>query len=454
MSIFRISLLAFFGVLIIVGTLMFAGVIPTPGKTGTKTVRSNLTVWGTVPQSQFRQTLGAFNQDYNILYSLNYKEVSESKLRSELLEAVVAGKAPDLVFFPHEWLLSISDTLVPIPAAAFSTRSFKDTFTEAGEVFIGTSGIYALPFAVDPLVLYWNRDILRNKGKINPPVLWSDVYNLSTSITDKDSTGKIGGGLLTIAMGEADNVNWFKDILSLIFLEVGDKVVSTDANDNLIPSLGLAGKQGSAVASNVDSTIVFYTNFANPTASYYTWTGALPPSIDTFIAGKLALYIGRASDYKTIAAKNPHLNFDVATVPQLTTNQTVFNALTYGSVFGMGIIRQGKQVDKAAAVLNILKEKKYADALAQGMALPPARKDLLVETQNDSFKETFYRSAEISKNWLDPSPEETKSIFKFLISDVASGRATPTEAVQSAVFNLRSLLNAINTRNKEAQSQN
>jgi hypothetical protein len=98
---------------------MFAGVIPTPGKAGNKTVRSNLTVWGTVPQSQFRQTLGAFNQDYNILYSLNYKEVPENKLRSELIEAVVAGKTPDLVFFPHEWLLSISDTLVPIPAAAF-----------------------------------------------------------------------------------------------------------------------------------------------------------------------------------------------------------------------------------------------------------------------------------------------------------------------------------------------
>jgi hypothetical protein len=52
MSIFRIGLLAFFGALIIVGTLMFAGVIPTPGKAGNKTVRSNLTVWGTVPQSQ------------------------------------------------------------------------------------------------------------------------------------------------------------------------------------------------------------------------------------------------------------------------------------------------------------------------------------------------------------------------------------------------------------------
>lgn len=449
LSIFRTSLLIFFGFLFIVGALMFAGVIPSPLGPKTQSVRSNLTIWGTVPASQVRPMLSSFGEDYNLFYSLTYKEVSGEELRIKLLEAVadVANNSvPDLVLFPHEYLLYLSDRLVPIPAEAFSSREFKNTFAEAGEVFIGQNGIYAMPLAIDPIVLYWNRDILRSKGKMSPPSTWQDVYEMSVAITEKDSTGNIGKGLLTIAMGEEKNVNWFKDILSLIFLEVGDKIVTINSNNDLIPSLGVAGRTGSVVASNASQTIGFYTDFANPTAQHYTWTGAITPSKDAFVGEKLALYIGRASDYQTILEKNQHLNFDVAIVPQFNNAP-----ITYASVLGMSVVRQGKNQTVAREVLKLLKERKYNEVLANSLFLAPARKDLLQKTQNDPFSETFYRSAEIGSNWLDPNPNETKEIFRLLVEDVNSRRSSASQAINDAVSNLRILLEKVNAQNREAK---
>ncbi len=434
---------------------MFARIIPPPPWVVPPTpVRSEVTIWGTVPLSQIRPMLDGFETEHRLNYTLNYKEVSEESLRRDLIEAIakevtVKGSAPDLVFFPHERLLSISDTLGLINKDLFSSREFRDTFVEAGEIFIGQGGIYAVPMVIDPLVLYWNRDILSSKGKTSPPATWTDVYEMSVAITEKDSTGNIGKGLLTIAMGEAQNINWFKDILSLIFLEAGEKLVTVDRNNNLTPSLGVTGVAGSAVSSNAGQTILFYTNFAKITSPYYTWTGAMPSSIDAFIAEKLALYLGRASDYNKIVGKNPHLNnFDVAQVPQFDNKP-----LTYGSVFGMGVVRQGKDPMVAWKVLELLKDKKYNNLLARGMFLAPARKDLLRETQNNPFGETFYRSAEISANWLDPDPEKTKEIFQFLVTDVASGRSSPSKAVADASFLLWDALEKINTRNQNAKTR-
>lgn len=428
---------------------MFGGVIPTPNPQPPDKTLSKITIWGTVPASQFRSMLKSFDGQYNHVYALNYKEVPEESLRNDLLEAIANNTAPDLVFFPHERFLSISDRLYPISTEVFSSREFKNTFAQVGEIFMGQNGIYAMPMAIDPLVLYWNRDILNSKEKINPPLVWQDVYDMSEVITEKDSVGNIGKGMLTIAMGEAKNVNWFKDILSLIFLQAGNKIVTTDSYNNLIPSLKGTDRTGSSIVSEAGEVIIFYTNFANVKSSHYTWTRGAPLSIDAFIAEKLALYIGRASDYGKIKGKNPHLtNFDVAQVPQLDSNRV---PLTYASVFGMGVVNQGKNPPVAEKVLLILKDKKYSDLLANGMFLPPARKDSLQETQSDPFRETFYRSAEIGANWLDPNPEGTKETFKFLITNVADERVIPSQAISDASSNLADLLKDINKRNKNVQ---
>lgn len=440
MTTFRVALLGIFAVFIIVGTLMFAGIIPVPGRSSDQPA-VHLSVWGTVPASAMRPVLDNFSQNLNKLFLITYKQVDKESIRSSLLESFAAKNPPDLLLFPSETLLSISDLLSPFPETTLSTRTFRDTFAESGEIFLSEKGAFATPALIDPLVLYWNRDILRSKEILSPPTSWEEFYTLVSKITAKDTTGKIGQGLLTVALGESSNVSWFKDILATIFLQGGDKIVSRTDNGLLVPVLGGSGT--GTVVPAAARTITFYTNFSNPQSPYYTWTSALPSSEDAFLAEKLAFYFGRASDYDTLRTKNPHLNFDAAVVPQAGSTRS-----TYASVYGFGLPKESTKQAAAASAALYFSNPENQSALAKGVLLPPARKDLLAVTPGDAIFASFYRSAQIAQAWLDPNPEKTNSIFGDLIADVSSGRAVPNEAVSRAVTGLQEVLIEFNERNK------
>lgn len=38
--------------------------------------------------------------------------------------------------------------------------------------------IIAFPLTIDPLVMYWNRDILSNAGIVKPPAYWDEIYSI------------------------------------------------------------------------------------------------------------------------------------------------------------------------------------------------------------------------------------------------------------------------------------
>jgi len=83
----------------------------------------------------------------------------------------------------------------------------------------------------------------------------------------------------------------------------------------------------------------FYTEFSKSNKDSYTWNRSLPPSRSMFEAGDLALYFGYASEYKAIKLKNPHLNFDVAMMPQVGPTAT---KLTFGRMYGVGVVSASK----------------------------------------------------------------------------------------------------------------
>ena len=60
-----------------------------------------------------------------------------------------------------------------------------------------------------------------------------------------------------------------------------------------------------------------------------------------FVKEDLALYFGYGSERADIMAKNPHLNFDIAPVPQIRGNKT---QVTFGRMQGIAIARNAKLV--------------------------------------------------------------------------------------------------------------
>src|SRR5690606_11854218 len=86
-----------------------------------------------------------------------------------------------------------------------------------------SDGLYAVPFAVDPMIMYWNRDILAAGGFAQPPATWESLTATVEQITLRDATRNILQG--TVAFGEYSNVINAKSMLLTLLLQSGSRMV-------------------------------------------------------------------------------------------------------------------------------------------------------------------------------------------------------------------------------------
>ena len=65
-----------------------------------------------------------------------------------------------------------------IPFSALSQSQFENAFIEAAAPYIGQGGVLGIPISADPLVLYWNKDMLASGGFSQPPQYWDQLFEL------------------------------------------------------------------------------------------------------------------------------------------------------------------------------------------------------------------------------------------------------------------------------------
>lgn len=430
---FQIITTIVFVVLIVIAVAVFSqSDRSTPKGPNEKTLNYGpVTVWGTVPNSQeMTQLFSQFNKANEKTLSATYVYVPGEVLEQKLLEALSNDKGPDAIILPSEWLHRnrLRITTLPYDPAkgGMSERQFKDTFTQAGEVFLYPEGIVSLPLAIDPLVMYWNRDLFTDAGVVSPPVFWKELLPLTSKLTQKKNLDIIESA---IALGEYENVKGAKDILSLMFLQVGNPITRVLPGGGLAPTL----LQDQALLQSIR----FYVDFANPLKSSYSWNRSLPVSEDAFLAGDLAMYLDLASAYPTLSKKNPRLNFDVAPVPQIDGQKT---AVTYGKIHGIVVMKKGKNVPGGTAFMKLFSAKESADLFAKVSGMAPMRRDLLAAPQSDAYQATLYGAALRARSWIDPQPLETNTIFSRLIEGVISGKTEAESAVGQADTEIASLI--------------
>jgi ABC-type glycerol-3-phosphate transport system substrate-binding protein len=419
MSKFQLALLGIFGLFIFIGVLVFA--LYRGGGSGSQDIRA--VVWGTLPSQEFNSLLAstAFPQDESL--RIEYIEKSPNRIEAEFTEALAQGKGPDLIIFRQDQYWKNKEKLMPIPYQSVSIRDFQDTFIEAGEIYLQEDGLYALPLISDPLVLYYNRDMLSAAGIAKPIAYWDEIYNSIGNLSRRDAAGNLVKS--AVALGEVRNISNAKDILSLLLLQAGNPITGT-ANDTL--QSYLLESFGMTVAP-AEAALEFYTQFANPTKSFYSWSRILPEAQTRFASGDLAYYIGFASELRAIRGKNPTLNFSVAPVPQ---SRVSGKTLTTGRLYGVSLSRGTKNPQGALTAALKLISRESGTSLSGLTLLPPARRDLLSALPSDSIQPVFYSAALQSKSWIDPDSALTTKIFSDMIEAVTSGRARLSEALSEA----------------------
>ncbi len=368
--------------------------------------------------------------------TLQYVEKNPTTLYRDLVEAIAKGAPPDLLFFEASSLLEIQSQLQPISYETLSLRQFRDTYVEGAEIFALSDNIYALPLLVDPLVLYWNRDLFTNALVTQVPTDWDTFVNVVPRLSQIDRGADLKQS--AVAFGEYDNVRYAREILTTLLMQSGTPIVMYDGKE--YKSVMNTKNDGGS-----DSTLAlsFFTDFSNPRKNVYSWNKTFQESREAFASNKVAMYAGFASEAPTLTFINPNLNFDVALWPQSARGR---NKVTYGKFYGLAVVRQSAQVQRSLGILNFLSTETATGIWSKYAGIPSTRRTMLGAQPTDPFAEVLARSAIIARSWHTPHAGVlVDDIFSRMINDVTSGKESPGAALQDASTNLDVLLEKYKT---------
>ncbi len=434
---FQVILLCVFGASAIAGVLIFALAV---GKGNGDSV-GQVVIWGTLDEKSFVDILRTATDADPSLLGVTYVQKDGDTYLTEITNALASGKGPDLFLLREDLAILQESRLIKVPYTNLTLQDFQSRFVGATSPFLTPEGILGIPILVDPLVLYWNKDMLNTAGYAGAPQYWDEVQDMARKITAKTETGTITKA--TIGFGQYRNVNNAKEILSMLVMQAGGQITARDSDGVL--QAQLAPSQNNVAQASL-AALRFYTEFADPAKPAYSWNASLPESRKAFIAGDLALYIGLVSERPQIAAANPNLNYGVAPVPQRRSTSAAISA---GHTYAFAIPRTSKNAGGALAVAYKLASPAIASSISKVFQIPTARIDVIQHSTTTDLG--FYnKQAIIVRSWTDPDPAKTSEIFRAMIDDTVSGSLLLGEAVQRADRQIATLLDSYNqTKNQE-----
>ncbi len=427
MSKFQLILTIVFGIFIVMGVLVFSFV-------RTSSVPpSYVTIWGTIPQEIFNEVLSQSPLGKSKILILTYVQKNSDTFDQDFVEALASGTGPDVVLLPHEEILKNQSKLFTIPYTSYPERTFKDNFIQEGELFLSSKGVLALPLTVDPLVMYWNRDIFNNANLPTPPTYWDEFYGLAQKLTTKD--GALNITRSAVALGGWRNVTNAKALVSTLLLQAGDPIVKNNGTKN---DVVLGDSVQNLPISPAVAALTFYTEFSNPAKPFYSWNPALPESQNMFISGDLATYFGFASEISSLKLKNPNLNFDVTQMPQ---SRNSGDKITFGELQAFAIVKTSKTIGGSFGAITSLTSPDNVALFARALHLPPASRLLLASVPKDPYLTIFYQSSLWSMGWFDPNAPYTERSLQIMIENITGGKARLEVAISKARDEIKAMLN-------------
>jgi multiple sugar transport system substrate-binding protein len=417
---FQLIIMGIFGAVALLGLFLFANF--QGFSNGVKPV-GPVTIWGTLSGEAVTMSINSLKQTHPEYGSVTYIARPQASFNADLAEAIASGAGPDLIILSQEELLDARNKLSVIPSSSISERTFRDTYLPISELFLTQGGTYGIPFVVDPLMLFYNRPVLASSGAARPPSTWEAVTGLAASVNRQTEAQTITRSL--IALGTYENVDNARGILSLLFLQSGYGITEPTAT-GYRSTLTKSTQQSFGIMPS-ESALNFYTEFANPAKTVYSWNRSLPKSREAFLSGDLALYLGFASERASLEEANPNLDFDMAPSPSPSTAAT---RIAFGRVYAFAIPKSSKNASGAYRTAIGLSGKEALPQIAHELGMAPAQRALLAPQEGDLYEPVYFPEVLIADAWLSPGPTKTDTIFATMVGNVISGR----ESVRDALY--------------------
>ena len=356
--------------------------------------------------------------------TIEYRKLRFEEFERELLNALAEDRGPDIVSIHNTWIRNYQSKLIPMPPTltipfqqvsgklkkevvvtlkttpTLSTRTLKDSFVDAvaSDVLIRTQDpqeaikeqLFGLPLALDTLVLYSNRDMLNLAGVPEPPKTWTEFQGTVKKLTKLDQEGKlIQSGA---AIGTTRNVERASDILSLLMMQNGTEML--DASGSAAFHKTPALFEGRPVPPGLEA-LTFYTDFANPQKEVYTWSANLQNSLEAFLAGKTAMFLGYAYHLPLIRTRGARINLAVSNAPQIEGNPVVH----FANFWVEGVTRKSKNQNWAWDFVLFATSPKQVTPYLEATKKPTALRSL-VATQLESEEVGVFASQVLTaKSW-------------------------------------------------------
>ena len=259
-----------------------------------KTEAVNLTYWGLwEPESVVKPLIDEY-QAANPNVKISYIYQSPREYRERLQNALAQGRGPDIFRIHNSWVPMFKSDLDPVPPEAYSASEFESVFYPTAKSDLRLAGGYvAVPLEFDGLAMYVNDDLLAKSGQTVPQT-WEDLRGAAKAMSvcdSQDGTCTAGDRILIsgTALGTADNVDHWQDILAVMMLQ---------NNVNLNAPTGVSA----------EDALSFYTVF---TRVDNIWDSTLPSSTLAFAGGKVGIYFAPSWRVFDIQSLNPRLKFSI-----------------------------------------------------------------------------------------------------------------------------------------------
>lgn len=409
-----------------------------------------LQFWSVFDDSAVYEPIINSYRQQNPHVTIEYRKLTINEYESTVLNALAAGKGPDIWSIHNTWLPKHQEKLAPAPADQLNLQSYQDTFVQVAEddftriikEFNPQTGleedkalIYALPLAVDTLALYYNQDLFNSASIVEPPADWTELMRAVRQITIKNDFDDIN--LSGIAMGTASNVNRAPDLLSLLMLQNGTDMTNAEGTQALFNRSKVDSNTGEEFFPGLDA-LRFYTQFADPRKEVYTWTPTKANSIDAFAEESAAMMINFSYQRENLFAKAPKLNYKVAPVPQIEGTTKEVN---YANYWGQAVSGTSENQAEAWKFLIYLAGKEQAGSYLTSTSRPAARRDIISDQLQDPFMGIFAAQALTARSWTQTDSAAIDGVFNQMIDSVSLGETEDEEALNTAAQQTTAILN-------------
>ncbi len=360
-----------------------------------------LNVWGLWESPPVVNTLIAKYRETHPNVTINYDDRSVIKLndyKETVYTRASQADAPDIVVVHNSWVRGLKNSLAEAPKEIITPEIYAQRFYDvAVKSAVIDDKVFGLPLFYDGLVLVYNKDHFAEIDQQFPPTAWEEFRRIALALTVKGDNNQIVRA--GAALGTADNIDFFSDILGLMFsqakVEIPGELDSKPAQDAL----------------------TFYTNFAKEDK---VWANDMPEASIAFVGERVSMIIVPAWNLLDIITARPDLRVGVAPVPQALPSEPV----SWGS-FWMGAVTTGsRNKDAAWEFLKFLSENDQELALfseaSQYRKYGPAFASMDLKSQLDA------------NQYLKPVLDQANFATSGKVS-ARSGNATAVAALKDAV---------------------